>query len=67
MPQKRDAFGPVRPWVAPALGVGLVVAGIAMVAGMASLYAPIVGVAVAGVILLFGYWRVSRSSRPDPT
>jgi hypothetical protein len=64
MPEKRDAFGPVRPWVAPALGVGLVVAGIAMAAGMASLYAPFVGVAVAGVVLLFGHWRVVRNSRP---
>ncbi|HEY5202780.1 MAG TPA: hypothetical protein VIJ31_17925 [Acidothermaceae bacterium] len=64
MPEKRDAFGPVRPWVAPALGIGLVVAGIAMVAGMASLYAPFVGVAVAGVVLLFGYWRVSHKPRP---
>jgi hypothetical protein len=64
MPEKRDAFGPVRPWVAPALGVGLVVAGIAMVAGMASLYAPFVGVAVAGVVILCGYWRAVHKSRP---
>jgi hypothetical protein len=64
MPDKRDAFGPVRPWVAPALGAGLLVAGIAMAAGMKSLYAPFVGAAVAGVIVLFGYWRVSHKSRP---
>jgi uncharacterized membrane protein YphA (DoxX/SURF4 family) len=64
MPEKRDAFGPVRPWVAPALGVGLVVAGIATVAGMAARYAPLVGGAIALVILLFGYWRVSHKSRP---
>lgn len=64
MPDKRDAFGPVRSWVAPALGVGLVVAGIAMAAGMKSLYAPFVGAAVAGAIVLFGYWRVSHKSRP---
>lgn len=64
MPEKRDAFGPVRPWVAPALGVGLVVAGIAMAAGMASLYAPLVGAAVAAVVVLFGYWRAGHNSRP---
>jgi hypothetical protein len=64
MPEKRDAFGPIRPWVAPALGVGLVVAGIAMAAGMASLYAPLVGAAVAAVIVSFGYWRAVHKSRP---
>ena len=31
-----------------------------MVAGMASLYAPFVGAAVAGVVVLFGYWRVTH-------
>jgi hypothetical protein len=64
MSEKRDAFGPLRPWIAPALGVGLVIAGVAMAAGMASIYAPFVGAAVAGVVLLFGYWRASRSPRP---
>jgi hypothetical protein len=64
MPEKRDAFGPLRPWVAPALGVGLVVAGVAMVAGMAALYAPFVGATVAALVLLFAKWRTSRSPRP---
>ena len=63
MPEKRDAFGPLRPWVAPALGVGLVVAGIAMAAGMASLYAPFLGALVAAVVLLFGKWKMSRGTR----
>jgi hypothetical protein len=64
MPEKRDAFGPFRPWVAPALGLGLVVAGIAMVAGMATVYAPFCGAAVAALVLLFAKWRMSRSPRP---
>jgi hypothetical protein len=64
MPEKRNAFGPWQPWIAPALGLGLVVAGIAMVAGMASSYAPFVAVVVAGLVLLFAKWRMSRSPRP---
>ncbi len=64
MPEKRDPFGPVRPWVAPALGLGLVIAGVAMVAGMAAIYAPFVGAAVAAAVVLFGYWRISSRSRP---
>jgi hypothetical protein len=64
MPEKRDAFGPLRPWVAPALGVGLVIAGVALAAGMPSVYAPFVGAAVAGLVLLFGKWRAGRSPRP---
>lgn len=63
MAEKRDAFGPLRPWVAPALGIGLVVAGIALAAGMRSTYAPFVGAAVAALVLLFGKWRSSRSTR----
>jgi len=64
MPEKRDAFGPLRPWIAPALGVGLVIAGVALAAGMRSIYAPFVGAAVAGLVLLFAKWRTSRSTRP---
>jgi hypothetical protein len=64
MPDKRNAFGPFQPWIAPALGLGLVIAGIAMVAGMAPSYAPFVAAAVAGLVLLFAKWRMSRSPRP---
>jgi uncharacterized membrane protein YphA (DoxX/SURF4 family) len=64
MPAKRDAFGPLRPWVAPAFGIGLVVAGVAMLAGMASRYAPFVGAVVTALVLLVGKWRSSRSGRP---
>ena len=64
MADKRDAFGPLRAWVAPALGVGLVVAGIAMVAGLRSIYAPFVGGLVAAIVLLFAWWRTGGSARP---
>jgi hypothetical protein len=60
MSEKRDAFGPVRGWVAPAFGLGLVAAGIAMAAGMAKIYAPLLAGGTALVVLLFGMWRVSR-------
>jgi uncharacterized membrane protein YphA (DoxX/SURF4 family) len=63
MPEKREIFGPLRPWIAPALGAGLVVAGIAMVAGLASIWAPFVGGVVAIVVLIFGNWRMSRGPR----
>jgi hypothetical protein len=63
MPEKRDAFGPLRPWVAPALGIGLVAAGIAMLAGMAKLYAPIVAAGGAAVVLLIGkLWAIRRGT-----
>jgi len=64
MHEKRNAFGPMQPWIAPALGLGLVIAGIAMIAGMASSDAPFVAAAVAGLVLGFGKWRMSRSPRP---
>jgi hypothetical protein len=57
---KRDAFGPFRPWVAPALGLGLVIAGIAMAAGMSKVYAPLLAAGTAMVVLLFGKWWGSR-------
>ena len=63
MPEKREIFGPLRPWIAPALGAGLMIAGIAMVAGLASIYAPFVGGLVAIVVLIYGNWRVTRSPR----
>jgi hypothetical protein len=63
MPEKREIFGPLRPWIAPALGAGLVIAGIAMVAGLASIYAPFVGGVVAGVVLVFANWRIGRTPR----
>jgi len=64
MPDRRNAFGPFQPWIAPALGGGLMIAGIAMVAGMAPKYAPFVAAAIAGLVLVFAKWRISRSPRP---
>jgi hypothetical protein len=65
MAEKRDAFGPLRPWVAPALGIGLVVAGIAIAAGMAKAYAPLVGAGVAALVLLVGWvWDIRRRAEP---
>lgn len=52
---------PLRPWIAPALGAGMVFAGLAMALGMANAYGPIVAVAVAGVILSIGHWRTTRA------
>ena len=60
--QKRPIFGPLRPWVAPAFGAGLVTAGVAMAAGMSAAYGPTLGVVVAAVILLFGHRRVTRGN-----
>ena len=64
MPEKRDAFGPLRPWVAPALGIGLVVAGIAIAAGMAKVYAPLLGAGVAALVLLVAWlWGIRRGTQ----
>jgi len=64
MPAKmKQLFGPLRTWIAPAIGVGLVAAGIAMAAGVSSTYGPWIGILVAAAILSFGHWRVTRGSR----
>lgn len=52
--------GPLRPWIAPALGVGLIVAGVAMGLGMSTSYGPTLGVVVAAMILSVGHWRITR-------
>jgi hypothetical protein len=65
--QKKQLFGPLRPWVAPAFGAGLVVSGVAVVAGVASKYGPAIGIGVALVILLIGHWRVTRGSERPPS
>jgi Flp pilus assembly protein TadB len=57
--RKRSSLsGPLRPWIAPAFGAGLVVAGVAMALGMSSLYGPTLGVAVAMLVLGIGQWRI---------
>ena len=53
---------PLRPWIAPALGAGLFLAGIAMALGMAPVYGPMVAAAVALVILSIGHWRTTRAT-----
>lgn len=60
MTNRRNVFGPLRAWVAPALGLGLVIGGLAMAAGMAKEYAPFVSGGAAMVVLLFGKWWDSR-------
>jgi hypothetical protein len=49
MPEKRDAFGPLRPWVAP---------------GMTKAYAPLLGGGIAAVVLLIGWvWDIRRRAQ----
>ncbi len=61
MPQNFRNY-PLRPWIAPALGAGLVLAGIAMALGVSSAYGPIIAVAVAAIILSIGHWRTTRAA-----
>lgn len=63
MPSPNFRNTPLRPWIAPALGAGLLLAGVAMALGMAQAYGPMVGAAVALVILLIGHWRTTRAQR----
>jgi hypothetical protein len=66
MADRGNPFGVLRPWVAPALGLGLVAAGIAVGLGLRNVWAPFVTVAVAAIVLLFGQWRVSQHpTAPD--
>jgi membrane protein implicated in regulation of membrane protease activity len=61
-----NASNALRPWIAPALGLGLVVTGIALGLGLHNAWAPFVTVAVAAIVLLFGHWRISqRTTTPD--
>ena len=63
MADRDRGFGGVRLWVAPALGVGLLVAGIGLALGLSSGFAPIITVGVAGVILSIGKWREMTLAR----
>jgi Flp pilus assembly protein TadB len=63
MPSQNFKNMPLRPWIAPALGAGLLLAGVAMAVGMSSAYGPLVAVAVAAVILLIGHRRTTRADR----
>ena len=60
MTDRANPFGALRPWVAPALGLGLVISGLALALGLRSVWGPFVTVAVAAIVLLFGQWRVSQ-------
>jgi high-affinity Fe2+/Pb2+ permease len=60
-------YGDLRLWVAPAIGVGLVGAGIAMGLGLRNVYAPFVAAAIIGAVLSIGQWRLKRrGSTPVP-
>ncbi len=50
----------MRRWIAPALGVGLLVAGIAMALGMSSVEGPLLAVLVAAAIIGVGKWRIDH-------
>jgi hypothetical protein len=52
---------PLRPWIAPALGAGLLLAGVAMALGVSSAFGPIIAVSVAAAILGIGHWRTTRT------
>jgi hypothetical protein len=60
VPERKGLFGELRAWVAPALGFGLVAAGLAMALGMTSSYAPPFAGAIAAVVLSIGRWRLKR-------
>jgi uncharacterized membrane protein YphA (DoxX/SURF4 family) len=62
MPSQSFRNLPLRPWIAPALGAGLLLAGLAMVLGVSSAYGPIIAAAVAAVILWIGHWRTTRAT-----
>jgi uncharacterized membrane protein YphA (DoxX/SURF4 family) len=58
---KNFANAPLRPWIAPALGAGLLLAGVAMALGVSSAYGPMIAAAIALVSLLIGHWRTSKT------
>ena len=62
-----SASNALRPWIAPAIGLGLVVAGIALGLGLRNVWAPLVTVAVAAIVLLFGQWRANQHTTPAST
>ena len=63
MAERDRWFGGVRLWVAPALGAGLVVAGIGVALGLGTLFAPLLAGGVALVILSIGWWRETTLAR----
>ena len=60
MPAQKNRFGPLGPWIAPALGVGLVLSGIAMALGMPGAFGPVVAVCCTAVVLAIGKRRLDR-------
>ena len=64
MADRSNPFGALRPWVAPAIGLGLVLTGLALALGLSNKWAPFVAVAIAAVVLLFGQWRISQHATP---
>jgi hypothetical protein len=60
-------YGELRLWVTPAMGAGLLGAGIAMGLGMRNVYAPMVAVAIIAAIMSVGQWRLKhRTDNPVP-
>jgi hypothetical protein len=53
----------IRPWVAPALGAGLVIAGLAMALGLKAAYAPMLGAVVAAAVLCIPEWILPARKR----
>jgi hypothetical protein len=53
----------IQPWVAPALGVGLVIAGLAMALGLKAAYAPMLGAVVAAAVLCIPEWILPARKR----
>jgi hypothetical protein len=53
----------LRPWIAPALGAGLVLAGLAMALGLSSKFAPMLGAVVAAGVLCIPEWILPARRR----
>jgi hypothetical protein len=53
----------LRPWIAPALGAGLVLAGLAMALGLSSEFAPMLGAVVAAAVLCIPEWIIPARRR----
>jgi hypothetical protein len=53
----------LRLWIAPALGAGLVLAGLAMALGLSAKFAPIVGAVIAAGVLCIPEWIIPARRR----
>jgi hypothetical protein len=53
----------IQPWIAPALGAGLVIAGLAMALGLKAAYAPMLGAVIAAAVLCIPEWVLPARKR----